>query len=93
VNDNRVYISYSGILDDRFPSFTDNTFGGTSGNDIAITHKAFEKAFAEQDARHIAAVLLHEMEHVNGAPMTDTQAENVLIPYFKTRNYMLGWAK
>lgn len=67
LNDNSVIISFD-------PQTTTNLFGAALGNDITITD------FSVRMGRWtVAATLVHEFAHVNGAPGTDRQAEGTLL--------------
>jgi hypothetical protein len=67
LNDDTVVISYS-------PGNQRNDFGATLGKDVTITE------FSIRMGRWtVAATLVHEFGHVNGAPGTDHQAEGTLI--------------
>jgi hypothetical protein len=58
----------------RDPSNQQGNFGATLGKDITITR------FSLRMGRWtVAATLVHELAHVNGAPGTDTQAEDTLL--------------
>lgn len=72
--------SFDDILDDPNvvisfdPQTTANLFGATLGNDVTITD------FSIRIGRWtVAATLVHEFAHVNGAPATDHQAESTLL--------------
>ncbi len=58
----------------RDPSNAQGNFGATLSNDITITR------FSLRMGRWtVAATLVHELAHVNGAPGTDAQAEDTLL--------------
>ncbi|MDR1423821.1 MAG: hypothetical protein LBI92_04340 [Azoarcus sp.] len=65
-NDSSVWISYN-------PVWRHGYFGSTSGKDITIAKYAFSMGHWT-----IAATLVHELAHVNGAPGHNTQAEDTL---------------
>ena len=67
LNDTRVFISFD-------PSTTHGDFGATIGNDITITDYSIRIG-----RWTVAATLVHELAHVNGAPGTDHQAEGTLL--------------
>jgi len=61
-----VWVSYD-------PGGQGGRYGATLGNEITIT------AYALRMGRWtVAATLVHELAHVNGAPGTDKQAEHTL---------------
>ncbi len=66
-NDNSIWISYD-------PQTTAGTFGATLGNDITLT--AYTMAIGRWT---VAATLVHELAHVDGAPGNTAEAESTLI--------------
>jgi hypothetical protein len=65
-NDPGVWVSYD-------PGGQGGRYGATLGNEITIT------AYSLRMGRWtVAATLVHELAHVNGAPGTDKQAEHTL---------------
>lgn len=67
LNDNSIFVCH-------FPNAPGQLFGATLGNDITITD------FSIRMGRWtVAATLVHELAHVNGAPGTDHQAEGTLL--------------
>ncbi len=66
LDDNTIFISHD-------PHNNQGDFGATIGNDITITD--FSIAMGRWT---VAATLVHELAHVNGAPGNDHQAEGTL---------------
>ena len=67
LNDAAIFISVD-------PSNDVNLFGAALGNDITITNSCIRKG-----RWTVAATLVHELAHVNGAPGNDHQAEGTLL--------------
>ena len=59
----------------------DYVLAQSSEKDIAVSMLSFSQAFKRKDGvDYIASILVHELAHVNGAPMSNMQAEDVLLP-------------
>ncbi len=69
---NSVRISYS--ANSVWSTIGGNIFALTIGNDITVTQFSFNKGVWS-----VAATLVHELAHVNGAPNSTHQAEGTLL--------------
>jgi hypothetical protein len=69
---NSIRISYS--KNSFWSTFGGDIFALNIGNDISVTQFAFNRGVWS-----VAATLVHELAHVNGAPNTTHQAEGTLL--------------